>query len=55
MNAARRAAARAQARTLALFFEATIQGMSALARDANRDELEAGARIALTSWPQSSG
>jgi AcrR family transcriptional regulator len=39
-------------RTLALFFSATLQGMSAQARDgASRDELEAVARAALRAWP----
>jgi AcrR family transcriptional regulator len=43
---------RASARTLALFFAATLQGMSAQARDgASREELEAIARAALRAWP----
>jgi len=42
----------ASARTLALFFSATLQGMSAQARDgASREELEAIARAALRAWP----
>jgi hypothetical protein len=37
--------------TLALFFSATLQGMSAPARDgATRDELEAIARAAIAAW-----
>jgi AcrR family transcriptional regulator len=40
------------ARTLALFFSVTLQGMSAQARDgASREELEAVARAALRAWP----
>jgi TetR/AcrR family transcriptional regulator, copper-responsive repressor len=40
------------AHTLALFFSATLQGMSAQARDgASREELEAIARAALCAWP----
>lgn len=51
LHGRRGAAARVEAHTLALFFEATIQGMSALARDgAKRDELEAVARTALGAW-----
>jgi short-subunit dehydrogenase len=39
-------------RALALFFSATLQGMSAQARDgASREELEAVARAALRAWP----
>jgi TetR/AcrR family transcriptional regulator, copper-responsive repressor len=42
----------ASARTLALFFSATLQGMSAQARDgASRKELEGIARAALRAWP----
>jgi len=45
-------ASRHSARTLALFFSATLQGMSAQARDgATREELEAVARAALRAWP----
>jgi AcrR family transcriptional regulator len=51
-NGARRLPPRASARALALFFSATLQGMSAQARDgASREELEAVARIALSAWP----
>lgn len=40
------------ARALALFFSATLQGMSAQARDgASRDELVGIARAALRAWP----
>lgn len=40
------------AHTLALFFSATLQGMSAQARDgASREELEGVARAALRAWP----
>jgi AcrR family transcriptional regulator len=40
------------ARSLALFFVATLQGMSVQARDgASREELEAIARTALRAWP----
>ena len=40
------------AHTLALFFSATLQGMSAQARDgASREELEAIARAAVGAWP----
>jgi TetR/AcrR family transcriptional regulator, copper-responsive repressor len=43
---------RASAHTLALFFSATLQGMSAQARDgASREELEGIARAALRAWP----
>jgi TetR/AcrR family transcriptional regulator, copper-responsive repressor len=43
---------RASAHTLALFFSATLQGMSAQARDgASRKELEGIARAALRAWP----
>jgi TetR/AcrR family transcriptional regulator, copper-responsive repressor len=43
---------RARAHTLALFFSATLQGMSAQARDgATREELEGVARAALCAWP----
>jgi AcrR family transcriptional regulator len=43
----------ANARTLALFFSATLQGMSAQARDgASRGDLEAIARAALSAWPR---
>ncbi|MEP6861517.1 MAG: TetR/AcrR family transcriptional regulator [Deltaproteobacteria bacterium] len=49
----RGAAARAESHTLALFFEGTLQGMSALARDgASKDELESVARTALRAWPE---
>jgi AcrR family transcriptional regulator len=42
----------ASARSLALFFAATLQGMSAQARDgASREDLEAVARTALRAWP----
>jgi AcrR family transcriptional regulator len=45
--------AAASARNLALFFSATLQGMSAQARDgASREELEAVARAALRAWPR---
>lgn len=45
-------APQASARALALFFSATLQGMSAQARDgASRAELEAIARAALRAWP----
>jgi len=41
------------AHPLALFFSATLQGMSAQARDgASREELEAIARTALCAWPR---
>lgn len=44
----------ADARALALFFSATLQGMSAQARDgASRAELRAVARTALRAWPRS--
>jgi hypothetical protein len=40
------------AHALALFFSATLQGMSAQARDgASRQELETIARAALRAWP----
>ena len=43
----------ASARALALFFSATLQGMSAQARDgASREDLEAIARAALRAWPR---
>lgn len=48
----RGSASHANARILALFFSATLQGMSAQARDgASREELEAIARAALRAWP----
>lgn len=48
----RRLPAHTSARTLALFFSATLQGMSAQARDgATREELEAVVRAALRAWP----
>jgi TetR/AcrR family transcriptional regulator, copper-responsive repressor len=44
---------RTSAHALALFFSATLQGMSAQARDgASREELEAIARTALCAWPR---
>ena len=44
---------RTSAHALALFFSATLQGMSAQARDgASREELEAIARAALCAWPR---
>jgi len=40
------------AHSLALYFSATLQGMSAQARDgASREELETIARVALRAWP----
>jgi TetR/AcrR family transcriptional regulator, copper-responsive repressor len=43
---------RTNAHALALFFSATLQGMSAQARDgATREELETIARTALRAWP----
>jgi TetR/AcrR family transcriptional regulator, copper-responsive repressor len=43
---------RTSAHALALFFSATLQGMSAQARDgATREELESIVRAALCAWP----
>jgi AcrR family transcriptional regulator len=51
-NAPERLPARTNAHALALFFVATLQGMSTQARDgASREELEAIARTALRAWP----
>jgi AcrR family transcriptional regulator len=51
-NGPRGAPPRETAHTLALFFSATLQGMSAQARDgASREELEGVARSALRAWP----
>ena len=51
--AGRRLPADGDARALARFFAATLQGMSAQARDgASRAELEAIARAALRAWPE---
>jgi len=51
-NGARALPGDTSAHTLALFFSATLQGMSAQARDgASRKELEAIARAAVGAWP----
>jgi AcrR family transcriptional regulator len=51
-NGSRGTNSRAGAHALALFFSATLQGMSAQARDgASREDLEGIARAALRAWP----
>jgi TetR/AcrR family transcriptional regulator, copper-responsive repressor len=51
-NGGRRLPPRTSAHALALFYSATLQGMSAQARDgATREELQTIVRAALCAWP----